>query len=710
MVISRSDSMRFLKKLTGVNGLYSKTWMWTIGSIFIPGSALADIQYNPVIAWNLLGNSSSQPIDVASYFGDPTKVTTVWKWNRTGGKWAFYSPKMNSTDLATYIASKGYDALTSIDPKEGFWLNATAAFNVTVPTVSAAILNEPDLQLSWNLTASADNKTPSDLNLGLKTSLNAAGKTAVTFWAWTGASWKFYAPALDTAAGGLTSYIASKGYLPFSAPLSSSEGFWVNVGTSSGSTSLFTAPANPLNLNLTLDATTTSVSTLVTSVGPSTLKTTATDGTIYQLDIPDGALSADTQITMIPVASVAKLPLSGGLGGAVKFEPEGLSFIKSATLTITPAVAIPAVNQIVFGFTGIGEDTIVAAPGAGIPIQISVSHFSGAGVGNGTSSDKANILNSIATRVEARLESEVGSVLTDKRNGLSTTDAMTRLVDLLTEYENSVVKNRITAAGASGASCANAQIALTTLRGYERQRGLLGLPQSGAWSRQEEALNNVKNSCRPPKVDECKKLKDPKILLNFDLIHQRERVLAGFPEDDFPLQKLASYDQVCLGTGWVATTKSVGGDPGSGIQWEYNATVNFVVDPATTTGNTLGFKAFAGNVFGTIPSGPVNGCSLSGASNSSSVTEADGKFTIDLFTNTYTGSGIVDASRIPLVVTFNCPPPVGALSLDMAVPAPWFWAEDTPRPLAADGKSFQGNRTGSSQGTVFTNTWTFTRQ
>jgi len=42
----------------------------------------ADVTYSPVVGWNLLGNSSGQSIDVVNNFGDKSKVTTVWKWNR----------------------------------------------------------------------------------------------------------------------------------------------------------------------------------------------------------------------------------------------------------------------------------------------------------------------------------------------------------------------------------------------------------------------------------------------------------------------------------------------------------------------------------------------------------------------------------------------------------------------------------------------------
>ncbi|OIQ75599.1 hypothetical protein GALL_427300 [mine drainage metagenome] len=81
----------------------------------------------------------------------------------------------------------------------------------------------------WSLLASADNKTPADLNAALGSSLGAASKAISTAWAWDAATakWKFYTPSLQGTA--LTDYISSKSYLPFASALSASDGFWLNV-------------------------------------------------------------------------------------------------------------------------------------------------------------------------------------------------------------------------------------------------------------------------------------------------------------------------------------------------------------------------------------------------------------------------------------------------------------------------------------------------
>ena len=201
-------------------------------ALILSGGAYAQVPLNLIAGWNLLGNSSAAPIDAAA-FADAGKFTSVWKWNAAGTKWAFYAPSMTAPELAAYAAGKGYDVLTSIGPKEGFWVNAAAAAAVTGPAAAAVTLAASDLQQGWNLVSSAEGKTPSQLNQGLGDSLRAAGKGIVTAWSWDASSekWRFFAPWLEAQGGTvLTDYIAGKGYLASSAALSAADGYWLNIG------------------------------------------------------------------------------------------------------------------------------------------------------------------------------------------------------------------------------------------------------------------------------------------------------------------------------------------------------------------------------------------------------------------------------------------------------------------------------------------------
>ena len=68
---------------------------------------------NLVAGWNLLGNSSSASLTVATTFGNSSLVTTVWKWIPSKSNWAFYTP-LQPDGGAAYAASKGYDFLSTI--------------------------------------------------------------------------------------------------------------------------------------------------------------------------------------------------------------------------------------------------------------------------------------------------------------------------------------------------------------------------------------------------------------------------------------------------------------------------------------------------------------------------------------------------------------------------------------------------------------------
>ena len=694
-------------------------WLKASATVFLGfavpiGASLADVAYNPAQGWNLLGNASDQSVDVATYLGDSSKVTSVWRWNTTQAKWAFYSPSLSSPALASYAQANGYIVLNQLNPKEGFWVNAVKSFSFTLPSTASQTLSESELLQGWNLVGSADNKTPSKLSQELASSLSAAGKSDVSYWTWSAAAgkWRFYAPSLEKT-GELNAYVTSNSYTAFASPVSSTEGLWVNVSGGSATTSLFSQPANPLNLKLTLDARSAAFSATVTSAGGGTLTAQATDGTAFRLDIPAGALTADTLITMTPVSTISNLPLNS-LGGAVKLEPEGLFFLQDAILTITPKVAIPIANQVMFGFSASGQDTVLATPAQpyGSSIQISLQHFSGAGVGNGVSAQKAAILNSIADRAESRLASEMGAVLSrareDALNGGTGLEGMDKLIELMNEYDETVVKTRLDAAMAASGSCGDATKASQTLLGHERQRALLGLPQSSSYGQAEALLTSGNAKCREEKIKECQAKSEPGILKSFDFGVARQQALLGISDGASSIYSDAYYEETCGAGVWTGTTKFVAIDKG-GMQWHHTATVTFSLDKSASTANKQVFAVKNGTVNLEIPSGPVSGgCTLAGGSNSTPLTADDGSLTIDLASNTYQGSGYLSAARLPLIITFSCPK-IAPFSYDAGVDTAWFWADDAYRPLAPDGKSFQGTRTMTGNPTINAE-WSFTRQ
>lgn len=201
-------------------------------------TATGPVTLSFVPGFSLVGNGSGGAITVADLFGDQTKTVTVWKWLAATSKWAFYAPSLAGQALSDFAASKGYDVLTTINPGEGFWVNAKIAFNAQLPAgtpVSSASFQS--LATGFNLIATGGNKTPSQFNVALSTTPLATGivpLNIVTLWAWdaTLGSWYFYAPSLEAKGGAaLTGFITGKGYLDFTARsklLTPGVGFWVN--------------------------------------------------------------------------------------------------------------------------------------------------------------------------------------------------------------------------------------------------------------------------------------------------------------------------------------------------------------------------------------------------------------------------------------------------------------------------------------------------
>jgi alpha-tubulin suppressor-like RCC1 family protein len=182
--------------------------------------------------WSLLGNSLNQALSVSSVYGDANAVSTVWKWDAGSMSWQFYTPLMDATALQTYATSKGYGVLSTINPGEGYWVNAKAQPTIGTQSGASFILTSTNLAKGWNLVATGNDITPSVFNTNLKASLPGTGVT--TLWAWDNPSskWYFYAPSLETQGGtALPDYIAGKGYLDFAQAnkkLGNGTGFWVN--------------------------------------------------------------------------------------------------------------------------------------------------------------------------------------------------------------------------------------------------------------------------------------------------------------------------------------------------------------------------------------------------------------------------------------------------------------------------------------------------
>jgi|GEM_PF-1114982 len=113
-------------------------------------------------------------------------------------------------------------------------------------------------------------------------------------------------------------------------------------GSSSGLESSVTTPKltpSPLTVQATFD-TARSQSAKLGAVGGS-LSATGAGGVIYTLTVPANALLEDQTLTLTPLADLTDSPLSGGTLGAVRIEPEGMTFLESVRLRIELPSATP---------------------------------------------------------------------------------------------------------------------------------------------------------------------------------------------------------------------------------------------------------------------------------------------------------------------------------------------------------------------------------
>ena len=134
-------------------------------------------------------------------------------------------------------------------------------------------------------------------------------------------------------------------------------------------------------------------------VGPegSLLKATAADGTRFELLIAADALDFVEPITMTPALRAEELPLSGGLLGAVKLEPEHLELHTPALLRIIPPELPPGLRTIAFAYNGDGEQfhlrpiAVDPAANGSVPdapvLAMALPALRSVGVGSGTQAD-----------------------------------------------------------------------------------------------------------------------------------------------------------------------------------------------------------------------------------------------------------------------------------------------------------------------------------
>lgn len=215
----------------------------------------------------------------------------------------------------------------------------------------------------------------------------------------------------------------------------------------------------------------------ITSRG-GTVSATSSDGTRFELRIPEGALVYPERISVIPISSVRGLPLKGGSIAAVHLKPDGLQLMKPATLSIRPRAKVPVNEQVAFAYTGNGSDAYLY-PLSPDPrrIEMPIFHFSGYGVGQAPPNDPGREALQKAADKFARLQSQAAAITAEERAHALANDGtppkwLERLAPLMTQYYDEVVKPLMTTAESDDRM---AECAVQRFLSWMRQNLLLGL-------------------------------------------------------------------------------------------------------------------------------------------------------------------------------------------------------------------------------------------
>ena len=323
-----------------------------------------------------------------------------------------------------------------------------------------------------------------------------------------------------------------------------------------------------------------------------TLEATGADGTQYELTLPADALLGPQEITMTPISSIADLPLSQGLMGAVELEPHGLQLAKPATLTIDPpGTDPPLASQSAFmAQEETGEDFHLYPVGPQQKATLNLMHFSTAGVGLGTSADRGAIDARPGSRPLAQLEQALADLTRRDRAGEDVD--LTPLVTPMMAYYDQVVRPKLQAAETSERLAPDA---LAAALSWARNAALLGmsgpdydLRYADMMARIEKVLLNAIEETYARCVTENSLAAGARLLG-----WTRQATILGIENDGFEKwMKCARYE-----VEFDSTVTSEGGFTGSTQSQSHNGSLRVVAGELIID--------FATIATGTIPSGPL---------------------------------------------------------------------------------------------------------
>lgn len=177
-------------------------------------------------------------------------------------------------------------------------------------------------------------------------------------------------------------------------------------------------------------------SATITSDGGS-VAATGSNGVVYTLTLPEGAVVRDTKITLYPISSLKSLPGGEKSVAGVHFEPSGLKLRASAALTMQLPASINPVNIVGVAYTGNGDSLhLDMASAQGSTVTMSVQHFSGKVLGGRRVGDL--LVHAGASRTTEGFQMQMSAADFNARN--ANTDPSSDFRRILADWYHTVVE------------------------------------------------------------------------------------------------------------------------------------------------------------------------------------------------------------------------------------------------------------------------------
>jgi hypothetical protein len=360
-----------------------------------------------------------------------------------------------------------------------------------------------------------------------------------------------------------------------------------DASVSTSTTAAASSGAQPLQpLTFAQDTSAAATSTISADKGGS-ITATGSDGSTYVLTVPANALVADTEISVVPLKDVAGIPSDQPIT-ATLLQPDGLEFLTPATLSITPANAIPQAKQVMFQATqtGTGISLAMVDPESNSMVM-DVPHFSIGGAASVTDAVFREFAVEAADDALAHAQDVLSkSAGEGRRKALLGIEGDGGLGPEVDAAANDAIEALSQAVAQVGGDCAATEHVTRQVLGLDRQRQLLGMPDD---PRLDDMMTQLQaqsvatfSSCQEKAITECKKKPDPGVLLQFWFGYLRQQALLGVESNGLPDGGEVSReraDRLC------SPAYTISGALGSTPETSFTGCMSKLGEPFTVTGS-----------------------------------------------------------------------------------------------------------------------------